>query len=72
MVSGFEKRMFSGMFALLSVDCAKAGEAVPATVELTPPHYSITSSARPSSIAGTSMPSAFAVLRLMTSWLQLD
>ena len=29
--------------------------------------YSITSSARASSIGGTSMPSAFAVLRLMTS-----
>jgi ABC-type uncharacterized transport system substrate-binding protein len=26
MVSGFEKRMLSGMFGLLSVDCAKAGE----------------------------------------------
>ena len=30
-------------------------------------HHSITSSARPSSIAGISRPSAFAVLRLMTS-----
>ena len=34
--------------------------------ELAPPH-SITSSARASRIGGTSMPSAFAVLRLMTS-----
>src|SRR5262245_20790804 len=30
--------------------------------------HSITSSARASSVAGTSRPSAFAVLRLMTSW----
>jgi hypothetical protein len=34
--------------------------------ELTPVH-SITSSARASSVGGISMPSAFAVLRLMTS-----
>jgi len=33
--------------------------------ELAPPHHSITSSARASSDAGTSRPSAFAVLRLM-------
>ena len=31
-------------------------------------HHSITSSARASSVAGTSRPSALAVLRLMTSW----
>jgi hypothetical protein len=30
--------------------------------------YSITSSARASSVGGTSMPSVFAVLRLITSW----
>ena len=30
-------------------------------------HYSITSSARASTVGGTSRPSAFAVLRLMTS-----
>jgi hypothetical protein len=29
MVSGFEKRMLSGMFRLLSVVCAKAGEVAP-------------------------------------------
>jgi hypothetical protein len=34
-VSGLEKRMFSGMFGLLSVDCAKAGEVVPATASVT-------------------------------------
>ena len=32
-------------------------------------HHSITSSARASSVAGTSMPSALAVLRLMTSFV---
>jgi len=32
-----------------------------------PPFHSITSSARPSMVAGTVMPSAFAVLRLITS-----
>src|SRR5262249_21540822 len=35
--------------------------------ERAPPH-SITSSARARSVAGTSRPSAFAVLRLITSW----
>src|SRR5262249_8577366 len=35
--------------------------------ERAPSHHSITSSARASSVAGTSMPSAFAVLRLMTN-----
>ena len=35
MVSGFEKRMLSGMFGLLSVDCAKVGEIVPATASVT-------------------------------------
>src|SRR5262249_14112163 len=35
--------------------------------ELAAPHHSITSSARASSVAGTSRPSAFAVLRLITS-----
>src|SRR5262245_35298364 len=35
--------------------------------EIASPHHSITSSARASSVAGTSRPSAFAVLRLMTS-----
>jgi hypothetical protein len=35
--------------------------------ELAPSHYSITSSARASSVGGTSRPSALAVLRLMTS-----
>src|SRR5262249_54122797 len=35
--------------------------------ELSPPHHSITSSARASSVGGTSRPSAFAVLRLMTT-----
>jgi hypothetical protein len=37
MVSGFEKRMLSGMFRLLSVDCAKAGKAAPATASVTAP-----------------------------------
>jgi hypothetical protein len=37
MVSGFEKRMLSGMFGLLSVDCAKAGEVAPATASVTAP-----------------------------------
>src|SRR5437016_4879406 len=32
-----------------------------------PPHHSITSSARASSVGGTSRPSAFAVLRLITN-----
>src|SRR5262249_12092093 len=32
-----------------------------------PPHHSITSSARASNVGGTSMPSAFAVVRLTTS-----
>ena len=36
-VSGFEKRMLSGMFGLLSVDCAKVGEIVPATASVTAP-----------------------------------
>src|SRR5262249_7133359 len=35
--------------------------------DLAPPDHSITSSARASSVGGTSRPSAFAVLRLMTS-----
>src|SRR5262249_33973050 len=35
--------------------------------EVAPPDHSITSSARASTVAGTSMPSALAVLRLMTS-----
>src|SRR6516164_8519401 len=35
--------------------------------ELAPSHHSITSSARASSVGGTSRPSAFAVLRLITS-----
>ena len=35
--------------------------------ELAPPHHSITSSARASSVGGTSRPSALAVLRLITS-----
>src|SRR5262245_34449945 len=35
--------------------------------ERAPLHHSITSSARASSVGGTSRPSAFAVLRLMTS-----
>ena len=35
--------------------------------ELAPPHHSITSSARASSVCGTVRPSAFAVLRLITS-----
>ena len=35
--------------------------------ELAPSHHSITSSARASSVGGTSMPSALAVLRLMIS-----
>src|SRR5262249_7352240 len=30
MVSGFERRMLSGMLGLLSVDCAKAEEVAPA------------------------------------------
>src|SRR5262249_5478347 len=34
---------------------------------LAPPHHSITSSARTSSVGGTSMPSALAVLRLIAS-----
>src|SRR6266567_2089751 len=37
MVSGFEKRMLSGMFGLLSVDCAKAGEVALATASVTAP-----------------------------------
>src|SRR6478672_9368123 len=37
MVSGFEKRMLSGMFGLLSVDCAKAGEVAPTTASVTAP-----------------------------------
>src|SRR5215813_8752522 len=37
MVSGFEKRMLSGIFGLLSVDCAKVGEIVPATASVTAP-----------------------------------
>src|SRR5262245_2741243 len=36
--------------------------------ELAPFHHSITSSARASTVPGTSMPSDFAVLRLMTRW----
>src|SRR5262245_40617272 len=35
--------------------------------ELAPPHHSITSSARASSVGGTSTPSALAVLRLIAS-----
>src|SRR5262245_10490155 len=35
--------------------------------ELAPPNHSITSSARANKVAGTSKPSAFAVLRLITS-----
>src|SRR5262245_61090696 len=35
--------------------------------EVAPPHHSITSSARARSVAGTSMPSVFAVCRLMTN-----
>src|SRR5262245_25157818 len=35
--------------------------------ELAPPHHSITSSARASSVSGTVTPSAFAVLRLNTN-----
>src|SRR5437868_8251715 len=31
MVSGFEKRMLSGMFSLLSDDCARAGDVAPPT-----------------------------------------
>src|SRR5271166_1279580 len=38
MVSGFEKRMLSGMFGLLSVDCAKAGEDEVAPFQLTELH----------------------------------
>src|SRR5262249_11857362 len=34
--------------------------------------HSITSSARASSVGGTSMPSAFAVLSLMTNWNLVD
>src|SRR5262249_62070499 len=37
MVSGFEKRMLSGMFGLLSVDCPRAGEVAPATASMTVP-----------------------------------
>src|SRR3954469_24771177 len=37
MVSGFEKRRLSGMLGLLSVDCAKAGEIVPAMESVTAP-----------------------------------
>src|SRR5512132_2288162 len=37
MVSGFEKRMLSGICGLLSVDCAKVGEIVPATASVTAP-----------------------------------
>src|SRR5262249_6519726 len=37
MVSGFEKRMLSGMFGLLSVDCVKAGDVAPATASVTVP-----------------------------------
>src|SRR5262249_2057580 len=37
MVSGFEKRMLSGMFGLLSVDCARAGEVASATASVTAP-----------------------------------
>src|SRR5262245_44816041 len=36
--------------------------------EIAPPHYSITSSARTSTAAGTSRPSALAAFRLMTVW----
>src|SRR5262249_55119556 len=35
--------------------------------ELAPPHHSITSSASAASLSGTSRPSAFAVLRLITN-----
>jgi hypothetical protein len=35
--------------------------------ELAPPHHSMTSSARADRLGGTSMPSALAVLRLMTN-----
>jgi hypothetical protein len=38
MVSGFEKRMLSGMFGLLSVDSAKAGEVARTTVSVTAPY----------------------------------
>src|SRR5262249_28815657 len=37
MVSGFEKRMLSGIFGLLSVDCAKVGEIVLASVRVAAP-----------------------------------
>src|SRR6266702_5491254 len=40
--------------------------------ELAPLHHSITSSARASSVGGTSRPSALAVLRLMTSSYLVD
>jgi hypothetical protein len=37
MVSGFEKRMLSGMFGLLSDDCAKADDVAPPTANVTAP-----------------------------------
>ncbi len=43
------------------------GRAAKQRDELPPPDHSITSSARASSVDGTSMPSVLAVLRLMTS-----
>src|SRR5262245_48712429 len=44
-----------------------SGRAAEKRDEVAPLHHSITSSARASSVGGTSMPSALAVLRLITS-----
>src|SRR5215467_9109097 len=44
------------------------GRAPEGQEELPTPHHSITSSAVASRVAGTSRPSALAVLRLITSW----
>src|SRR5262249_25884595 len=43
------------------------GRAAEQRDEIAPPNHSITSSARASTVAGKARPSAFAVLRLMTS-----
>jgi hypothetical protein len=42
--------------------------ALPDSCTAAKQHYSITSSAMASSVGGTSMPSALAVLRLIVSW----
>jgi hypothetical protein len=54
----------SQVLAYLSRDTHRVSDAGPGAIALI---YSITSSARPRSSSGTAMPSAFAVLRLMTN-----